>query len=217
MGSKYHIITDLQCQVLHFGKEVCIATPGEDACIELLKGRHLLSFVSTENPADSYKMTFEVPESGIEDFIEVKLFPVRQERIEEEKKAEEERQRLIRLEEIRREEEQRKKKEEEERQTRLRKEAERQRLAEEERARQKRIIAEALRTYPIGRQPFVSVKAKSKLNVTTLYGKECEWEDVAKEMEQKLARYKHDPMYNPELYIELEEQLEELKKYIREK
>jgi hypothetical protein len=113
MESKYHIITDLQCRVLHFGKEICIATPGEDACIELLKGRHLLSFVSTENPADSYKVEFKVPESEIEDFIEVALSPIRRQRIVDEKKAEEERQRLIRLEEIRKEEERRKKKEEE--------------------------------------------------------------------------------------------------------
>ena len=93
MESKYHIITDLQCRVLHFGKEICIATPGEDACIELLKGRHLLSFVSTENPADSYKVEFKVPESEIEDFIEVRLEPIRQERIDNERKAEEKRRR----------------------------------------------------------------------------------------------------------------------------
>ena len=61
--SKYHIITDLPCRVLHFGKEICIATPGEDACIELLKGRHLLSFVSTENPA-VLSTALNVPDFG---------------------------------------------------------------------------------------------------------------------------------------------------------
>ena len=94
MEAKYHIVTDLQCRILHFGKELCIATPGEDACINLFKGRHLLSFVSTENPADSYMMTFEVPESDIEDFIEVRINPIRQERLQRERKEEEERRRI---------------------------------------------------------------------------------------------------------------------------
>ena len=94
MEAKYHIVTDLQCRILHFGKELCIATPGEDACINLFKGRHLLSFVSTENPADSYMMTFEVPASDIEEFIEVRINPIRHERLLRERKEEEERRRI---------------------------------------------------------------------------------------------------------------------------
>lgn len=77
MEAKYHIITDLPCRVLHFGKEICIATPGEDACIFLLKGKHVLSFVSTENIADTYRIVLEVPENDMESFIEVGLIPLR--------------------------------------------------------------------------------------------------------------------------------------------
>lgn len=93
MEAKYHIVTDLQCRILHFGKDLCIAIPGEDACINLSRGRHLLSFVSTENPADSYMVTFEVPESDIEDFIEVRINPIRQKRLQRERKEEEQRRR----------------------------------------------------------------------------------------------------------------------------
>lgn len=81
MEAKYHIITDLPCRVLHFGKEICIATPGEDACIFLLKGKHVLSFVSTENIADTYQIVLEVPENDIESFIEVGLIPLRRARM----------------------------------------------------------------------------------------------------------------------------------------
>ena len=81
MEAKYHIITDLPCRVLHFGKEICIATPDEDACIFLLKGKHLLSFVSTENIADTYRIVLEVPENDMESFIEVELIPLRRARM----------------------------------------------------------------------------------------------------------------------------------------
>jgi len=96
MEAKYHIITDLQCRVLHFGKEIAIASPNEDCLINLLKGRHLLSFVSTENELDKYSITFEVPDNDIEDFIDISLSSYRDERVarEEELKREEQQRRI---------------------------------------------------------------------------------------------------------------------------
>ena len=82
--SIYHIENDIDCKVLKFGKELCVATAGEDTVVELSKGRHKLTFVSLENHSDSYSIIFEVNENGIEDFIEVSLSPIRNLRIERE-------------------------------------------------------------------------------------------------------------------------------------
>ena len=82
MNSIYHIDTDIECKVLHYGKELCIARPGEDTCIELRKGRHKLSFVSTENVSDQYSIMFEVPENDIEDCIEIRLTSCRDGRLQ---------------------------------------------------------------------------------------------------------------------------------------
>ena len=84
MEAIYHIETDLECRVLHFGTELCTAVPGKDAVVALRKGRHRLSFVSTENPLDSYTTVFEVPENDIEDYFEANLKGIRQERLEKE-------------------------------------------------------------------------------------------------------------------------------------
>ena len=46
MDSIYHIETDLKCRVLHYGTEICVATPGEDVAINLRKGKHKLTFIS---------------------------------------------------------------------------------------------------------------------------------------------------------------------------
>ena len=65
MESIYHIEVDIECRVLHYGKEVCIAKPGVDVSITLRKGKHKLSFVSTENPLDQYSTILAVPENDI--------------------------------------------------------------------------------------------------------------------------------------------------------
>ena len=133
MDSIYHIETDIECKVLHYGKEVCIAIPGQDSSIELRKGRHKLTFISTENPIDQYSIMYEVPENDIEDFIEVELKPIRDKRLADEAEArriayeaeqkrireakereEEELKRMQEEERKRREEEERKRKQEEE-------------------------------------------------------------------------------------------------------
>ena len=85
MDSIYHIETDIECKVLHFGKEICLISPGEDATILLRKGRHKLTFISTENPLDTYSITYEVPENDIEDFIEIRISPIRDERLSAER------------------------------------------------------------------------------------------------------------------------------------
>ena len=105
MASIYHIETDIQCIVLHYGKEICIATPGEDSYLELRKGRHKLTFISTENAADKYSILYEVPENDIEDCICIELSSIKEERLKIEDKAEKLKQEL---EQKRREEEKQK-------------------------------------------------------------------------------------------------------------
>lgn len=141
MESIYHIETDIECRILHYGKEVCVATPGKDVSIQLRKGRHKLSFISTENEADQYSIMYEVPENDIEDFIEIELIPFKNKREAEEVEArriayEAKQNRL--LEEKQRQEEKRRKQEEEEK----KREKERQ---EEERRRRIMPVAIALR------------------------------------------------------------------------
>lgn len=106
MESIYHIETDLECRVLHYGADLCIAKPEQSAPITLRKGKHILTFISTENTQDQYTIFYEVPENDIEDRIEVKLRGIRQKRLDkeaEEKKhaIEAERRRQLEMEEKR--------------------------------------------------------------------------------------------------------------------
>lgn len=78
--SIYHIENDLDCRVIKFGVEICIAKANEDTILHLIKGRHKLTFQSIENCLDEYSVIFEVPENGIEDFIDVQLIPIRNKR-----------------------------------------------------------------------------------------------------------------------------------------
>lgn len=121
MDSIYHIITDVECKILHYGKEVCIAKPKDDSVILLRKGRHKLTFVSTENVNDQYSIMYEVPENDIEDCLEVELLPFRKTRLlkeaeelkqkEELKSAQERRERQERIQELEREARRRREKE----------------------------------------------------------------------------------------------------------
>lgn len=150
-SSIYHIENDIDCRVLKFGKEICVAIAGEDFTINLCKGRHKLSFISEENECDSFSMVLEVPENGIEDFIEVELAPIRDSRLEREaREYEAEQERLAALEKRRLEEERAKQeklaREEQERKLRLEAEmaAEEQRQLERIRFDQNRKIQEKI-------------------------------------------------------------------------
>ena len=144
MESIYHIENDIDCRVLKFGKEICIAIAGEDTVITLLKGRHKLTFQSLENSKDQLTIVFEVPENDIEDFIDVILIPIRDRRIHEENRIIEEK-RKIAIEQARKEEENRIRLLEEERKKRLEIEEQNRRIAkekEEERLKQVKLEEE---------------------------------------------------------------------------
>ena len=72
-GATIHIETDMDCRVMKFKTQLCIAHTGEDAVVKLLKGKHKLSFVGMENNEDVYEVVYVVDDNDMEDFIEVKL------------------------------------------------------------------------------------------------------------------------------------------------
>lgn len=166
VGAVVRVRADMDCRIVKFGEDVGLVLAGKWATLRLKKGRHILDFVSTENPADHSEITYKVDDVDMDDFFEVVLKPIRQARIdkeaEERRKAEEEAEKQRKAEEAaerrrkaeeelkRRkaeEEAERKRKaaEEAERQRKAKEEAERKRKAEEEAERQRRAEEEAKR------------------------------------------------------------------------
>ena len=46
IGAEIHVITDADCNIIRFGKQIGTAVVNEDTIIRLMKGNHLLDFVS---------------------------------------------------------------------------------------------------------------------------------------------------------------------------
>ncbi len=151
VGAVVRVRADMDCRIVKFGEDVGLVLAGKWATLRLKKGRHILDFVSTENPADHSEITYKVDDVDMDDFFEVVLKPIRQARIdkeaEERRKAEEAAERRRKAEE---ELKRRKAEEEAERKRKAEEEAERQRRAEEE-AQRKRFLKElANKIYKIG-------------------------------------------------------------------
>lgn len=158
MASIYHIETDIQCIVLHYGKEICIATPGEDSYLELRKGRHKLTFISTENAADKYSFFYEVPDNDIEDCICIELSPLKEERLRIEQKEKELEQEL----------EQKLREEEKQKQMLRLKEMEKESKMEEQRLKDEKERSERARE-----QRQQSIRLAEALHFAERYEKEC--------------------------------------------
>ena len=93
IGAIIHLETDLDCQILKFGKLFCTTQIGEDKIIRLRKGKHKLEFVSIENPTDCYSTIFSVEDNEMEDILSIELKSIRDKRVKEE----EETQRLLNI------------------------------------------------------------------------------------------------------------------------
>lgn len=128
------INSDLPCQIFWFGREIGRANIHDYTEIYLPKGKHRLSFVSSENANDRVDLEKEILDVEYEDIIDVCIFPIKNARIAKER-AERERLEQIRREQLRREQE------------RL---AELQRQEEEKRKRE-----EAMKPYKIA--PYLSL------------------------------------------------------------
>ena len=98
------INSDLPCLIYRFGKEIGRADAHDYTEIYLPKGKHRLSFVSSENSNDKVDLEKEILDIEYEDIIDVCIFPIKNARILKER-AEQERLEQIRQEEKRREQE----------------------------------------------------------------------------------------------------------------
>lgn len=139
VGAVVRVRADMDCRIVKFGEDVGLVLAGKWATLRLKKGRHILDFVSTENPADHSEITYKVDDVDMDDFFEVVLKPIRQARID--KEAEERRKA---------EEEAEKQRKAEEAAERRRKAEERRRRREEKEAEERRRVEENAKSYKIG-------------------------------------------------------------------
>ncbi|MBE6193463.1 MAG: TIR domain-containing protein [Rikenellaceae bacterium] len=98
-GARVTIETDLDCRILHFGKQIGTAICGEFPEIRLQKGKHKLTFVGMECDSDRVEQMLTITDLEFGEFIEVKLrdiYNARKAREEAERKAREEAERKAR-------------------------------------------------------------------------------------------------------------------------
>lgn len=79
VGAEIAILSDVDCDVLRFRKRLAVAHADTETFIRLVKGNHLLEFVSKEYPDIKDTRKYNVPDNDYSDFIEVSL----KERVEE--------------------------------------------------------------------------------------------------------------------------------------
>lgn len=87
VGAEIHIITDTDCHITRFGRNIATAYVDKENSIRLLKGNHLLEFVCTEDAKVKQSLKYSVPDNDYSDFIEITLQPILQERINQNKKV----------------------------------------------------------------------------------------------------------------------------------
>lgn len=104
-GATIHFFSDISCRVFKYGKQIAITDPlneyADSSVVRLLKGRHKIEYKSIEHDADSYTEILNIEDNDMEDFIDIKLSCIKEERLKkdeilrnnEEKKAAQERAR----------------------------------------------------------------------------------------------------------------------------
>lgn len=71
------INSDLSCHIYRFGKEVGCAGAHDYTEIYLPKGKHRLTFVSTDNSNDKADLDKEILDIEYEDIIDVCIYPIK--------------------------------------------------------------------------------------------------------------------------------------------
>ena len=103
-GARIHLFSDISCRVLHYGTPIAVTDAADTtngAIVRLLKGRHKLEYKSIEHEDDAYSEVYTVTDNDYEDFINIFLQPIKdqrkqreeEQRIAEEKRAAEEKER----------------------------------------------------------------------------------------------------------------------------
>ena len=80
-GALLHVHSDMECRIEKFGENLGIAAAGQYFPIRLRKGKHVLKFISTQDERDCLTITQIVEDAEMEDFIEVSLMPIKENRI----------------------------------------------------------------------------------------------------------------------------------------
>ena len=95
-GALINILPDVDCRIEKYGKPIGNTAAGSYTPIRLLKGKHILTFISEENEQDRIEITYSVADNDMEDFIKVELLPIVNARKAGEQKArEQERQKQL--------------------------------------------------------------------------------------------------------------------------
>lgn len=103
-GARIHLFSDISCRVLHYGTPIAVTDAADTtngAIVRLLKGRHKLEYKSIEHEDDAYSEVYTVTDNDYEDFINIFLQPIKdqrkqreeEQRIADEKRAAEEKER----------------------------------------------------------------------------------------------------------------------------
>ena len=90
-GALINILPDVDCRIEKYGKPIGNAAAGRYTPIRLLKGKHILTFISEENEQDRIEITYSVADNDMEDFIKVELLPI----VNARKAGEQERQKQL--------------------------------------------------------------------------------------------------------------------------
>lgn len=73
VGAEIAILSDVDCDIRRFRKRLAVAHADTETFIRLVKGNHLLEFVSKEYPEIKDTRKYNVPDNDYSDFIEVNL------------------------------------------------------------------------------------------------------------------------------------------------
>lgn len=107
-GAEIHFFSDISCRVYSYGNQIAVtdaADKKQGTIARMLKGRHMMEYISIEHEDDSYEEVITVADNDYIDFINVKLRPIKEKRLEEEAKQKDEEERLAREERERLEQE----------------------------------------------------------------------------------------------------------------
>ena len=108
-GAIIHFFSDISCRVMHFGKQLIVTNAEEQTegvTTRMLKGRHILDYVSIEHEEDSYRDELTIPDNDYEDFVRISLQTIKDKRIEKEERLKAEQLRIAKEERERRQEKQ---------------------------------------------------------------------------------------------------------------
>ena len=100
IGATIRIKPDIDCYVVKFGERIATLQANTYNVLRLMKGKHLLDFISIECSDDHYEKIYQVEDNNSEDFFEIELLPIKKNRLDlieqEKRRIKEEKERTLR-------------------------------------------------------------------------------------------------------------------------